>query len=383
MQMLDLGGTYRAVSPEETLAKIEPMMWQAFGISRVANVTGLDNVEIPTYVAVRPRSKLLTTAQGKGINHPLAKTSALMESIEGWHSENMREPDLFGSYKSLHKKYPLIPLEPHLNGGPLHWHDIESLAIPWAKGRELNTGRDVYFPYTLINVDTSRYLPGYRYFPPSTNGLASGNTYLEALCHALFEVIERECEASNENFLNEPKVDLNNLSAPHLLELKAHLSERNLSLDVWDLTNELKVPTFYAHLNDANDLRSVGTQCGSGSHFSSVVALSRAITEAIQARATVISGARDDIYPSMYKNHVKYGLVEEFQQEGKAHRPFVETKTPETFEETLASLLQNLNDNGLKEAIVYDHTREEFGIPVVHAIVPGLNFDMLRHTNDG
>ena len=99
--MLNLGGTYRAYDPKETLAKIEPMLWDKFGITRVANISGLDNVDIPTYVAIRPYSKFFSTAQGKGITHDLAKISAMMESIEGWHAETMREPDLFGSAKQL------------------------------------------------------------------------------------------------------------------------------------------------------------------------------------------------------------------------------------------------------------------------------------------
>ena len=55
-RMLDLGGTYRAASPTETLDKIVPMLWEKFGITRVANITGLDDINIPTYLAIRPNS---------------------------------------------------------------------------------------------------------------------------------------------------------------------------------------------------------------------------------------------------------------------------------------------------------------------------------------
>ena len=52
--MRDLGGTIRATSPEATLAKLEPLLLPVFGITRVANITGLDHINIPTYVAIRP-----------------------------------------------------------------------------------------------------------------------------------------------------------------------------------------------------------------------------------------------------------------------------------------------------------------------------------------
>ena len=213
--MLNLGGTYRAIDPQDTLAKVEPLLWTAFGITRVANITHLDHVGIPTYLAIRPQAKLLTTAQGKGINDDLAKISAIMESIEGWHCENMTEPPLFGSYQTLKHEYPLCNLDPSLNHGPFEWNNIESLEIPWAKGTELITGKPIYFPYTMINVNTAYYRPGYRYFPPRTNGLASGNTDEEAICHALYEIIEREIEARNLLFMKGPQVDLSTIQSPH------------------------------------------------------------------------------------------------------------------------------------------------------------------------
>lgn len=383
--MLDLGGTYRAVTPEQTLAKIEPMMWPVFGITRCANVTGLDNIEIPTYVTVRPYSKLLTTSQGKGINHALAKVSAIMESIEGWHAENLAPPDLVGSYEELSAKYPLTPIAESFNAGPLIWSEIEKMVIPWVKGTEINSNQDIYFPYTLVKVDMSVTRQGYRYLPPSSNGLASGNTYEEAVCHALFEVIERECESAADDFeVSFPRVDFSTIKAPHLLELLAHIDERQLKLNVWDITNEMGVPTYHAQISDKEDLRSVGVQVGSGTHFSSVVALSRAITEAIQARATMISGARDDMYPSSYSRKEAYSVVDRVEEVKESQfKAFVEITAPKTFEETLEKLLMVLKAHGHEQVLVYDHTKKEIDIPVVHVVVPGLHFNMLRHSNDG
>ena len=125
--MLNLGGTFREIDPKQTLAKIEPLLWKEFGITRRANITYLDHVGIPTYLAIRPQAKLLTTAQGKGINDDLAKISAMMESIEGWHCENMEEPALFGAYHALKHEYPLCELHPSMNHGPFEWVNIEAL----------------------------------------------------------------------------------------------------------------------------------------------------------------------------------------------------------------------------------------------------------------
>ena len=374
--MLNLGGTYRAIDPKQTLAKIEPLLWKEFGITRIANITHLDHVGIPTYLAIRPQAKLLTTAQGKGINDDLAKISAMMESIEGWHCENMEEPALFGTYNALKHDYPLCDLHPSMNHGPFEWVDIETLEIPWAKGIELITGKTIYFPYTMINVNTAFYRPGYRYFPPRTNGLASGNTSEEAICHALYEIIEREIEARNTLFMKGPQLDLASIQSPHLLTLLDKIAQSRLALEVWPLMNDFDIPCYAVIVYDLEDVRGVGMQFGSGAHFSSVVALSRAITEAVQGRATMISGSRDDHTPRLYrknKRNIPY-LVKAFNANRQNQLFFTETPAANDFKICLQDLLQLLQQRGYYQVILYDHTRDELGIPVVHVVVPGFRY---------
>jgi ribosomal protein S12 methylthiotransferase accessory factor len=374
--MLNLGGTYRAIDPQQTLAKIEPLLWSAFGITRLANITHLDHVGIPTYLAIRPQAKLLTTAQGKGINDDLAKISAIMESIEGWHCENMEEPALFGTYHTLKHDYPLCDLHPSMNHGPFEWLDIESLEIPWAKGTELITGKPLYFPYTMINVNTAFYRPGYRYFPPRTNGLASGNTNEEAICHALYEIIEREIEARSTLFMKGPQLDLTRIQSPHLLLLLEKIAHSRLALEVWPLPNDFEIPCYAAIVHDVNDVRGVGMQFGSGAHFSSVVALSRAITEAVQGRATMISGSRDDHTPRLYRKNKQNipSLVNAFNAARQNQLPFTETPAINDFKMCLRGLLELLKQREYHQVILYNHTRAEFDIPVVHVVVPGFRY---------
>src|SRR5690242_3809749 len=55
-------GTRRAVSPTETLRRIRPLLRPA-GITRLADVTGLDWIGIPVYQAIRPNSRTLSASQ--------------------------------------------------------------------------------------------------------------------------------------------------------------------------------------------------------------------------------------------------------------------------------------------------------------------------------
>ena len=81
MLLHNLGGTIRTRVPSETLEITKPYIEKA-GISRIANITGLDCLNIPVYTCYRPNSKNLSTSQGKGLTDELALCSAIMEAIE-------------------------------------------------------------------------------------------------------------------------------------------------------------------------------------------------------------------------------------------------------------------------------------------------------------
>ena len=73
-------GTHRIVSPQETLERVRPFM-SALGITRIANVTGLDRLGIPVVMVCRPNSRSIAVSQGKGLDLDSAKASGLMEAL--------------------------------------------------------------------------------------------------------------------------------------------------------------------------------------------------------------------------------------------------------------------------------------------------------------
>ena len=73
-------GTHRVRTPIETCRIVEPHR-KTFGITRVADVTGLDRIGVPVAMAVRPNARSLSVSQGKGVDRDAARASALMESI--------------------------------------------------------------------------------------------------------------------------------------------------------------------------------------------------------------------------------------------------------------------------------------------------------------
>ena len=66
----------------QTWLAIRPHL-RRIGITRLANITGLDRVGIPAYSAVVPRSQdILSVYNGKGVSDLAAKVSAAMEALE-------------------------------------------------------------------------------------------------------------------------------------------------------------------------------------------------------------------------------------------------------------------------------------------------------------
>jgi len=106
------------------------------------------------------------------------------------------------------------------------------------------------------------------------------------------------------------------------------------------------------------------------------VALLRAVTEALQARLTLIAGSRDDLERRYYADCAPDVLARQRRivTSGAAPRSFrdVPSWDVDSFAEDLDWLLDRLRGAGLDRAVAVDLTRPEFGLPVVRVVVPGL-----------
>ncbi len=115
---IDLGGTIRVRDAASTLAWIRPLLPQ-FGITRVANITGLDRIGIPVWTCIRPNGRSLSVSQGKGLTPELAQVSAVMESIECHHSEYVRPPELVASHRTVRRRHRGRRSPPAATGYPV------------------------------------------------------------------------------------------------------------------------------------------------------------------------------------------------------------------------------------------------------------------------
>jgi YcaO-like protein with predicted kinase domain len=370
-------GTHRLVSPEQTVERVRPHL-AAMGITRVANVTGLDYLGIPVVMVCRPNSRSLSVAQGKGLDLAAARASGLLESIETYHAEHIRRPLKLGSFSELRADHRLVdPAElPSMQGSAYHSH----YPLLWIEGYDLIGEAPTWVPYELVHVNYSVPFPaGSGCFPATSNGLASGNHLLEAISHAICEVVERD--ATTLGFFAAAKakersrVDLDSVDDPDCRGVLDTYQRAGFAVGVWEVTSDVGIAAFVCAIVERNAdgvVRPFSAAEGRGCHPTRRVALLRALTEAAQSRLTAIAGSRDDLSRSDYQG-VQRGGDALAAGDGQLRR-FADAPNweGETFVDDVRWQLERLRAIGIQQVVAVDLTREEFGIPVVRVVIPGL-----------
>ncbi|MFE2879044.1 YcaO-like family protein [Streptomyces roseus] len=377
-------GTHRVVPPHETWARLEPLL-PAAGITRVADVTQLDDIGVPVWQAIRPNSANLAVSQGKGISHELARVSAAMESFELFCAESPQLPVRSARVAELADGLPyrwsdLVLLDHHVMGPWSH--------LQWWPAEDLHTGRDTWVPLDAVSVDLRMRS---RWAPPtvhtSSNGLAGGNSMTEATVHGLLEVMERHAMA---RFLVQGRIwDAAVRTVPGAHGAARTVVERCLDaeavVEVTDVTCELGVPSFAARIWSPS---VPWWFSGSGAHLDADIALSRAVTEAVQSRLTVVTGAREDLPDVPYNFSARPPAPPQPRRaagsdarEGSRVRSTDDLLAPHCapmaksrdLEAELAHLLDVADRHGTA-VMRADLTHPSFGVPVVHVLTPGLRF---------
>lgn len=351
------------------------------GITRIADVTGLDHVGLPVMMVVRPNARSLSVSQGKGLSADAARASGLMEALELFHAERIRAPLKRLSAREMRAGHripepDLLPVEP---GGPFR----ETASLLWIEGLDLLSEEPVWVPYELVSMDCTRPLPpGSGAFLMSSNGLASGNARSEAVVHALCEVVERDAlarVAAGDDGSDPPVVDLDTVDDDDSRSVLERFAAAGLEVTVWDVTSEVGVPCFKAAIVDAPGQvrRRARASFGAGCHPTRSIAFLRALTEAAQSRLTVIAGSRDDLHRSRYEEIENGDVVRRQRVRFGAGNisvdfPSVQTVYHDTFGGDLSFLLDRLSSVGTPEVVVVDLTVPGLGIPVVRVVVPGM-----------
>lgn len=364
-------GTHRIISPEQTWAAIQPLL-SAAGITRVADLTWLDDLGIPTVQAVRPASLTLSVSQGKATTYRAAQVSAAMESLENWHVENIT-PDLTStSTDELAETLTYDPAELNRPAGSFYHRGAK---LDWMIATTLLTGRKTWVPWlaTVVNIAV-----GDSWGPPifgmDTTGLASGNSYHEAALHGLYEIMERHGMAAarpGSTLFGVPLDDVARSECAELIEMihRAGSELQVARMDTWD--------GYYLFAAEISSPMMEVPFSGSGLHHNPNVALSRAITEAAQSRLTAISGAREDLPSAIYQRFARvhtYAPARKSMQDMPDAEPTPwHVTSSDSLHDLLASAATAVAAQAGAEPLAVVCDFADACVPVVKVIAPGLS----------
>ena len=374
-----VAGTHRIVSPAETLERVSAF-FLALGITRVADITGLDTLRIPVAAACRPNSRSVAVAYGKGLDVLAAKASAVMESVEGFMAERIERPLILGSYNDLRHSRALADVESLPRTTTSLYHP--DLPILWIEGRDMFTDASTWVPYEIVHTAYTLPMPsGTGCFTATSNGLASGNHILEAISHGLCETVERDATTLHD--LRSPadtamrRIDPRTIQDPACREVLARYDETDIPVKIYDMTTDVGIPAFIclATQLDRQSHRVQSRSEGMGCHPDRNIALLRSLTEAAQLRLVNDCANGEQSRPekaAVVANDLPY--LDTADSDDEAVRDFAAVPTfgGDSLADDLEWELSKLSAAGINEVIVVDLTRDEFGIPVARVIIPGL-----------
>lgn len=373
----EVNGQHRSCSPEATLEKMLPIATRC-GVTRVADITGLDRIGIPVTSVVRPNSLTLATASGKGLTKVIAQVSGIMEAVELYHAENVELPYFLSAYNQIPTEFERIDVE----SLPLKKNSLFNRDWPeyWTSGWDIVNQKAIAVPLasTQLKKIVGNSSLSLACFQEDSNGLASGNNFSEALCSGILEVIERDAitcvEYANDLVGYEPPlVALETISSSCVQKLLSRLKEVDIGVSLYDCTMDTEIPVFKALIYDMRNT-GFGPGGGYGAHLDPEVAVLRAITEAIQGRAVVIAGSRDDVFRfDLFKirnSEMSFFKDVEIRRE---KTPFLQlSQATSSFHGDVSLILGKLKQIGINQVVVNELKCFEGDFSVVKVLIPGL-----------
>jgi len=234
----------------------------------------------------------------------------------------------------------------------------------WVKARRLTGTGERFLPAALVYLGYPfRGEPVFAL--PDTNGCAAADTLPHALLNAILELIERDAMAVWwYNRLHRPGLDGEAFIDLELSAAKETLKAQGRTLEILDITHDLRIPCAVAVTTDDSGRDVV---LGSAAATSWLAAAKKAVRELLQmwywgrelARSTTDQRHRR----LSLEQHPFLTPLERIGVNSEAVTPSIEHAT--------SSCLEALRGAGL-EAFVVELTRPELAYPAVRVVVPGL-----------
>ncbi len=292
-----------------TRAALEPALGP-LGITRVADLTGLDRLGVPVWAATRPTSRGLSVSQGKALDHDNAWVSAVLESAEQALAEvapavvcHVESPTSLAA-----RGLRAVTLERQSRCAARHLRQDRELA--WVEGICLASGETVFAPYELVGMDMAAHSPwDAEHFQMTSLGLAASGNMAGAVLHGLRELLEDDAAFGllDAGMLGAtPSTEARGrVACPSdhpLTDLIDRLRQAGVASGFARVTSDVGEPVVVAALKPMQAGLQRRAYFGGRACRSNVPdAALAALLEAVQSRLTFVSGGRDDLWREDYR----------------------------------------------------------------------------------
>ena len=274
---------------------------RACGVTRLADITGLDTIGLPVWQAVRPAGKALSVHQGKAATATGAKIGALCEAIESHCAENAPADGPLCRFDELapgERALDFCDYARRRDAPP------PRDAIRWCLADELLGGGTFHVPHDLVSLDFTQ--PRRSRFDRSSAGLGLASDAGTATAVSLLELVERDAvgewqrQAVGERM--SAAIDRDTIAYSWFAEWRARLAVQRIDLACFAPTAAIPVPVAICWIGGGEAFGPARRSfSGSACDPDPERALFKALAEALQSRLTFIAGVRDDILPSQYR----------------------------------------------------------------------------------
>ncbi|MBY0414522.1 MAG: YcaO-like family protein [Bdellovibrionales bacterium] len=287
---------FRLKSKNEVMDEIQKYVDPIVGLADVA-----DEIIINGIPVMRAFSKLQFLfsekylnfySMGKGVDSTLTRISALAELTERFYSminsldlnikkgkKNESDQFYFPNDLILYSKKQFLERDTkEMN----YFRKIPALykgeSIEWVNVFEIFEEKEYWLPKELCigNKSANNAL-----FLVTSNGVAAGSSYLDAIMQGHFESIERDAASIWwYNELQREQLDLESIELDVIKQYLAYCKERLNTFRIIDITTDLETPCYVAVSYRPDEKKSL--KMGFGCHTSSDIAITRAVTELFQ-----------------------------------------------------------------------------------------------------
>lgn len=261
---------------------------------------------------------------GRAYSINAAKYLSYLEAVERYSSvfypyKNTEIYDSFNNLNNAINPEKFILPTSYKNKFKSYSHNLK---IYWTQAESLKKESTVLIPEQLAVYGDSFFRDKNkqnRFIYDSSNGVALGGSYEEAIITAIFELIERDNFLTTWfGYMKPNKLYTSNLSNS-VKNLIYYIEKQGYTVDIYDITMELKIPCYWILIRDFNNHAYMFSYNSAACHINIDKAIKNALLEAIvginvHAENNKKNGVANIREVTLFEDHVQY-----YNQKTKNH----------------------------------------------------------------